>query len=530
MVCGTSSDAGKSYVAAGLCRALARRGVRVAPFKGQNMSLNSTVTVEGAEIGRAQWVQAVAAGAEPEAAMNPVLLKPTGDRTSQVVVLGRPWRTLDAAEYRRAKADLVGVVDEALADLRRRYDLVVLEGAGSPAEVNLLDHDLVNLGLAARAGLPAVVVGDIDRGGVFAHLFGTVALLPETLRRSVRGFVINKFRGDPALLGGATAELEERCGVPTLGVLPFLPGAALDAEDSMGLAALAPAHTGAPAGAGLLDVAVVRFPRIANFTDVEPLALEPGVSVRLVGHPAALGDPDLVVLPGTKATVADLAWLQDSGLAAAVARLRRRRHGPVLLGLCGGYQMLGRRIEDPDAVESPRAAVDGLGWLDLTTRFGPAKRTARRRGVQPEGGIPVAGYEIHHGIPRPGPGAVPWLRLDPAAGADGRQEEEGVRDDEHGVLGTSLHGLFESDLLRAHILVVAAHRRRKVFRPSGVSFEAARSARLDRVADACEDHLDLEALIALAREARVSVPARRAGPTGGDRAQGRPARSGEPTG
>jgi len=555
MVCGTSSHAGKSLLVAGLCRALGRAGVRVAPFKGQNMSLNSTVTPGGAEIGRAQWAQAVAAGAVPEAAMNPVLLKPTGERASQVVVMGRPWATLDAAGFQQAKAELVGIVDSALADLRRRYDVVVLEGAGSPAEINLPGSDLVNLGLAARAGVPAIVVGDIDRGGVFAHLYGTVALLPAPLRAQVRGFVINKFRGDPALLGDGPDQLAARCGVPTLGVLPFLEGVVLDAEDSLALldrigdrtggGAWGPGGPGVPgeaAGAEVLDVAVVRFPRVSNFTDLDPLALEPGVAVRFVTGPGALGDPDLVVLPGTKATVADLAWLRGSGLAAALERLRRGPRPPVVLGVCGGYQMLGRRIEDPAHVESDQAEVDGLGWLDVVTRFHPVKRTAQRRGTEVHGGLPVAGYEIHHGQPRPAAGAIPWFALEPDVGegrggnrgdgrpgADGGEgpgcdgggdrlgrgrgdrlgrgfEEEGVRDEPAGVFGTSLHGLLECDALRGALLAFVARRRRRSWSPSGLVFAAARRAQLDRLADACEAHLDLGGLWSIVRHGAASAP------------------------
>ena len=529
MVCGTSSDAGKSQMVAGICRVLARRGVRVAPFKGQNMSLNSVVTPDGAEIGRAQWVQALAAGAPPEAAMNPVLLKPTGERESQVVVLGRPWRTLDAVGFHRAKAELVDVVDSALADLRRRYDLVVLEGAGSAAEINLLDHDLVNLGLAARSGIPALVVGDIDRGGVFAHLFGTVALLPDGLSGCIRGFVINKFRGDPALLGDATSQLEARCGVPTLGVMPFLSGTALDAEDSLALSgAVSGTLPGAPAappeGSDVLDVAVVRFPRISNFTDLDPLVLEPGVAVRFVDHPAWLGEPDLVVLPGTKATMADRRWLRRSGLEAALGRLRTGGAPPVVLGICGGYQMLGRRVEDPDGVEDGEPAIDGLGWLDVVTRFERSKWTAWRRGVLAGGDVPVSGYEIRHGRPDPGPRAVPWFRLEAggrgdggtgAGGAGGRgvadpvagrgsgspDQEEGVRDESAGVLGTSLHGVLESDAFRGDLLAWVAGRRGKFRAPSAVCFARARQDRIDRVADACEAHLDLDAVWAIAEGA-----------------------------
>src|ERR1700722_9735089 len=287
MVCGTTSDAGKSTVVAGLCRLLARQGVSVAPFKGQNMSLNSVVTTEGAEIGRAQWIQAVAARVEPETAMNPVLLKPTSERSSQVIVMGRPRDTREAAEYQRSKAGLVEIVDGALADLRRRFDVVICEGAGSPAEINLLENDIVNLGLAARAGIPAVVVGDIGRGGVFAHLYGTVAVLPEELRRCVRGFIINMFRGDPLLLGDAMEQLEAKCGVPTLGVLPYLPGLVLDAEDSLHrMVADLPVESALP-GAAPLGVVVLPLPRLSNFTDFDPLLVDGVVAVRFVDHPSA---------------------------------------------------------------------------------------------------------------------------------------------------------------------------------------------------------------------------------------------------
>ena len=294
LVCGTTSDAGKSFVVAGLCRLLARRGLKVAPFKAQNMALNSSVTAEGCEIGHAQWIQAVAAGVEPEAAMNPILLKPTGERTSQMIVLGKPAGTLTTSAYHETKDELALTVLGALADLRARFDVVVCEGAGSPAEINLLDHDLVNLPLADAAGLPAIVVGDIDRGGVFASLYGTVALLPDHLRSRVEAFVVNKLRGDPALLNGAFDDLERRCGVPTLGVLPYMPGIDLDAEDSLALDRVDPEPPDDIDG-DVLDVAVIRWPRVENAGDVDPLRLEPGVRVRWVRSAADLGRPDLVV-------------------------------------------------------------------------------------------------------------------------------------------------------------------------------------------------------------------------------------------
>src|SRR4051812_42880062 len=427
MVCGTSSDAGKSHVVTGLCRLLSRSGVKVAPFKAQNMALNSFVTPSGHEIGRAQGVQALAAGVEPEVAMNPILLKPTGERTSQVVVMGRPVAHLDALQYHERKPQLLATVLDALADLRARFDVVLCEGAGSPAEINLLDHDIANLRIAAEARLPAVVVGDIDRGGVFAALYGTVALLPAGYRRLVRGFVVNKFRGDPALLFDATADLERRCGIPTLGILPMLVAdvVAFDAEDSLALDGPRPG-TGAPV-ADPLDVAVVRFPAISNVTDVDALALEPGVAVRLVRSAAELGRPDLVVLPGTKATVADLAWLRAGGWPAAIVA-----SSADVLGICGGYQMLGDKIDD--SVESGAGVVEGLGWLPVHTVFA-ADKVVRRVGA--------TGYEIHHGR---------------VMGTTDRSPDGRVR-------GTSVHGLLEDDAERAALLVAVAERRGKRFVP-----------------------------------------------------------------
>jgi adenosylcobyric acid synthase len=489
MVCGTASNSGKSLLVAGLCRLLARRGVKVAPFKGQNMALNSLVTADGDEIGRAQGAQAAAASVEPEAAMNPVLLKPTSDRRSQVIVMGRPWRTLDAADFYAAKAELVPIVDGALDDLRRRFDVVICEGAGSPAEINLLSHDLVNLGLAGRAGVPAILVGDIDRGGVFAHLYGTTALLPDELRTSLRAFVINKFRGDPSLLGNATAVLLERTGLPTIGVVPWLPGVTIDAEDSLALAEMERLDTGERA-AEALDVAVVRLPRLSNFTDVDALALEPGVVVRWARTANQLRGADLVILPGTKSTVADLAWLRERGFDRVIAELLAGRAAPCVLGLCGGYQMLGTTIEDDDRVEYPGGGASGLRLLDVTTRFLADKQTAQRRGRERGSDLPATGYQIHHGRVTLGPSARPWFALD---GADG-DTDEGARDDERAVYGTTLHGLFENDEFRSGFLGAVAGRRGKDWVPSGVCFAAARVAQYDRVADACEAHLDLDVL------------------------------------
>ncbi|HEX6416842.1 MAG TPA: cobyric acid synthase, partial [Acidimicrobiales bacterium] len=471
VVCGTASDVGKSWLVAGLCRVLARRGISVAPFKAQNMSLNAAVTADGAEIGHAQWVQALAAGIEPEARMNPVLLKPAGDHASQVVVLGRAVGELPAAAYLEMTDDLRGTVLDALADLRRRFDVVVCEGAGGAAEINLLDRDLANLPLAAAARLPAIVVGDIERGGVFASLLGTVALLPDDLRHWVRGFVVNRFRGDPALLAGGFEELERRCGVPTLGVVPVVDGTDIDAEDSL---ALDRWSTSAPPGG--LDVAVVRFPHVANFGDIDPLRLEPGVAVRWVRAAAELGRPHLVVLPGSKATRADLAWFRTSGLAGAVAA-----SGAPVVAICAGAQMAGDRIDDPAGVEGPAGSADGLGWLPLATTFEADKVLDRPAGAVvagPGAGETVRGYRIHHGRIRPGPGARTWL-------ATGGGAALGWHGD--GILATTVHGLFENDGLRAAVLAWAAARAGVAApAPSRVSFAAARQARLDRIADAVE--------------------------------------------
>jgi adenosylcobyric acid synthase len=504
LVCGTTSDAGKSFVVAGLCRLLARQGVAVAPFKAQNMALNASVTRDGAEIGHAQWIQAVAAGVEPEAAMNPVLLKPTGDRTCQVVVMGRAAGERSAADYQRTQRSLFPVVLDALADLRRRFDVVVCEGAGSPAEINLLDRDIVTLPLAREAGMAAIVVGDIDRGGVFASLYGTVALLPDDLRATVRGFVVNKLRGDPALLGDACEQLERRTGVPTLGIVPHVGVDDIDNEDSLALDRPDP-DPGASAGNGdgtgdVLDVAALRWPRVANAGDLDPLRLEPRVHVRWVRSAAQLGRPDLVVLPGSKNTRADLAWFRSSGLAEAVGV-----SGAPVIGVCAGLQMLGRTIADPAGVEGAPGAADGLGWLAVDTAFAGDKVLDRPGGVcidGPGAGRTVAGYRIHHGRVRPVGGAggsTRWLVSESG-------DDLGWRSADGRVCGTTLHGLFERDDFREAVLAWTAERAGKPWSPGRVRFAEARLDRLDRIADVLERHLDLPRLGALIEDAARDRP------------------------
>ncbi|MEV0246047.1 cobyric acid synthase [Nocardia sp. NPDC050712] len=485
LVAGTTSDAGKSVVVAGLCRMLARRGVRVAPFKAQNMSNNSVVTLDGGEIGRAQALQAQACGLAPSVRFNPVLLKPGSDRRSQLVVRGKAIGTVGARDYFQHRQDLRAVVAAELDSLRADYDVVICEGAGSPAEINLRATDLANMGLARAAHLPVVVVGDIDRGGVLAHLFGTVAVLEPEDQQLISAFIVNKFRGDVDLLKPGLDRLAELTGRPTLGVLPYAEDLWIDAEDSLSTIADAPVgRPRPPRGTEWLTVAAVRLPRISNSTDIEALACEPGVSVRWVTEPSRLADADLVVLPGSKATVADLEWLRRTGLADAL-RARAAAGRPVL-GICGGYQMLGARITD--TVESGAGHVEGLGLLDLDIEFAASKVLRQVRGY---GGasagtpIPLGGYEIHHGrVARTGDPA--WLQVE--------GEPEGSV---HGVIwGTHLHGLMESDAFRRTWLtaVAAAAGRSGFLVAEDVSVADIRSAQLDLLADLVERHLDLAAL------------------------------------
>ncbi|MEO3809816.1 cobyric acid synthase [Sphaerisporangium sp. B11E5] len=467
---GTTSDAGKSVVTAGVCRWLARLGVRVAPFKAQNMSLNSFVTADGAEIGRAQVAQAWAAGVEPSADMNPVLLKPGGERRSQVVVLGKPLAEVDALEYGAYKDRLREVALESYRRLRDSFDVVICEGAGSPAEINLRRGDIANMGLARAAGLPVVVVGDIDRGGVFAALYGTVGLLEAGDQALVSGFLINKFRGAAELLAPGVDMIERLTGRRVYGVLPWLDGLWLDLEDSLALD-----NRPEAVGAGL-RVVVVRYPRISNFTDVDALAAEPGVSVRFVSRAAdarEVAEADLVVLPGSRATVSDLEWLRRTGLADVV----RERRGPVL-GVCGGYQMLGHTIVDE--VESRAGRVAGLGMLPVAVEFAAGKTLGRPVGTAY--GCPVAAYEIHHGIVTVTGEAEPFL--------------DGCRAGD--VWGTTWHGALENDDFRRAFLADVAARAGREFTPApGVSFAALRERQFDALADLIEDHVDTAGLLEL---------------------------------
>jgi adenosylcobyric acid synthase len=474
LVAGTTSDAGKSVLTTGICRWLRRQGVSVAPFKAQNMSNNSMVTADGAEIGRAQWVQAVAAGAHPEAAMNPVLLKPGSDRRSHVVLNGRPHGELDASSFAHARTVLAEAAYAAYDDLAARYDVVVCEGAGSPTEINLREHDFVNMGLAQHGQVPTIVVGDIDRGGVFAAMYGTLKLMPEDDQRLLKGFVVNKFRGDECLLGPGLRMLEEATDRPVLGVVPWLPGMWLDSEDAIDLEGR---RASRPDAGSLLSVAVVRLPRISNFTDVDALAVEPGVELRFVDTPDAVLDADLVVLPGTRATLDDLEWVRERGLEGPL--VQRHRGGQPVLGVCGGFQMLGERIVDPEGVESgePRSAL-GLGLLPVRTTFEADKVLGRPHGTAL--GHHVEAYEIHHGA---------------VTVRGGAEFLEGCRDG--ATWGTLWHGAMENDgFRRAFLAEVAADAGRPGWAPvTDTSFAARREARIEALADAVEEHLDTDALL-----------------------------------
>ncbi|WP_336081545.1 cobyric acid synthase [Nocardia sp. SSK8] len=534
LIAGTTSDAGKSVVVAGICRMLARRGVRVAPFKAQNMSNNSVVTLDGGEIGRAQALQARACGLEPSVRFNPVLLKPGSDRRSQLVVRGKAVGTVGARDYFTRRQQLREVVAAELASLRAEFDVVICEGAGSPAEINLRATDLANMGLARAADLPVLVVGDIDRGGVLAHLFGTVAVLEPEDQQLISGFIVNKFRGDVALLQPGLDQLAARTGRPTLGVLPFADDLWLDAEDSLGTVAGTPVgRPGPPHGSEWLTVAAVRLPRISNSTDIEALACEPGVAVRWADGPDQLTTADLVVLPGSKATISDLEWLRAKGIDAALHA--RAATGRPILGICGGYQMLGRRIVDgiEYSAARPSAAMgaaadgtppqdrqfldaphrdgasaghpwiaDGLGLLDLDIEFADPKIARQVTGHAGE--IPVHGYEIHHGrVRRTGDPA--WLTID--------GEPEGSA--RAAIWGTHVHGLLESDEFRRHWLTeVAARAGRTGFTVSpATSVAATRTAQLDLLADLVESHLDLAALDTLIAQGAPVRPTIRSGLT-----------------
>ena len=490
MLQGTGSDVGKSLIVAGLGRAFARQGLNVRPFKPQNMSNNAAVTAEGGEIGRAQALQARACGAAPVSDMNPVLLKPQSEGAAQIVLCGRVYGTAAAREYRRLAPSLMPAVLAAFDRLAARADLVLVEGAGSPAEINLRDGDIANMGFAEAAGLPVVLIGDIERGGVIAQLVGTHALLSAGERGRLAGYIVNKFRGDASLFDGGIAAIAERTGMRCFGVMPFFAEAALlPAEDSLALQADPHRPLAAPGEGRRVKVAVPLLPRIANFDDLDPLRAEPAVDLELVrpGRPLPR-DAALVILPGSKATLSDLAFLRREGWDIDI--MAHHRHGGHILGLCGGYQMLGRRIADPDGREGSPGEAPGLGLLDVETVLCGDKRLVETAGTDIATGMPVRGYEMHLGMTT-GPGLTrPMLdlggRRDGAVGPDGR------------VAGCYLHGLFASDAFRREFLARIGAKA-----GDGIAYDAMIDSVLDGLARHLERHLDLAALLAAARPPRL---------------------------
>ena len=493
MVQGTASHVGKSVMVSALCRIFRQDGFRVAPFKAQNMSNNSYVTADGGEIGRAQAVQAEAAGVEARVEMNPVLLKPEADHISQVVVMGRPLLTAKARDYFGLKPQLWEAVHTSLDALREDFDIVIAEGAGSPAEINLKKNEIVNMRVARYADAPVLLCGDIDRGGVFAFLVGTLELLEPEERELVKGFIINKFRGDPSLLTDGITWLEERTGIPVAGLVHHYRDIHIPEEDSVALDDTSRPAATQPA----LEVAVLQLPHIANFDDFDPLARHPGVELRYVDSPAQLGWPDLVIIPGTKTTIPDLAWMNERGLTQAVKELHA--NGGAVIGICGGYQMLGTNVSDPHHIESSITELDGLGLMDLTTVFEGTKETHRINGkvvaatglLAGAAGMPVSGYEIHMGR-TVGQGFTPTFLIEDRAdvAVTGSGDPEGALDATGSALGTYIHGLFHNSELRGAMLQELA-RRKGVSLPdatAGVDLDR----EYDKLADWVRSSLDMD--------------------------------------
>lgn len=475
MVQGCTSDAGKSTVVAGLCRVFKRRGLSVVPFKPQNMALNSAVTPDGGEIGRAQALQAQAAGLLPSVHMNPVLLKPNTDTGAQVILQGHSIGNLEALDYHSYKPKAAEAVFDSYARLCADYEYVLVEGAGSPAEINLRQGDIANMGFAERADCPVILVADIDKGGVFAHLVGTLALLSEMEQARVKGFVINRFRGDIALLQSGLDWLEQYTGKPVLGVLPYLHGLHLDAEDAVPENAL---------GGGQFRVIVPRLPHISNHTDFEPLRLHPQVDFRYVGHEESIPPADLIILPGSKNVGFDLAWLRTQGWETAIRQ--HLRYGGKLIGICGGLQMLGGYIHDPHGIEGTPTTHAGLGLLELETTLQPEKQLINRAGVLGVGvcNTPLRGYEIHCGI------SSGTALANPAVYLDG--QPDGAISTDGQILATYLHGLFDTPEAFRALLEWAG-----LWVASAFDINAVREQQLERLADTLEEHLDMGALLGI---------------------------------
>ncbi len=487
MIQGTMSNAGKSLLAAGLCRIFHQDGYRVAPFKSQNMALNSYITKEGLEMGRAQVMQAEAAGIAPSVLMNPILLKPTNDVGSQVIVNGEVLGTMSARDYFKYKKKLIPDIMKAFDALAAENDIIVIEGAGSPAEINLKQEDIVNMGMAKLAKAPVLLVGDIDRGGVFAQLIGTVELLETDERAMVKGLIINKFRGDKTILDPGVQMLEERSGIPVVGVAPYLQ---IQVEDEDSLTERFERNQ----EVGLIDIAVIRVPRISNFTDFNPLESIPGVSLRYVKHAGELKNPDMIILPGTKNTMEDLLWMRENGLEAAV--LKEASRGKLIFGICGGYQMLGETLSDPYGVEAG-GTIRGMGLLPMDTVFAQRKTRTQVTGAfcrmtgELEGlsGIPLEGYEIHMGesILKGNARTATCIR----DSVSGNEKTEGGC--AGSVCGTYVHGVFDRrEVVEAILRILGQRKGIDVSEMAGVDFAAFKESQYDILASELRKHLDME--------------------------------------
>lgn len=495
MVQGTMSNAGKSLLAAGLCRIFKQDGYRVAPFKSQNMALNSFITEEGLEMGRAQVMQAEAAGIKPSVLMNPILLKPTNDVGSQVIVNGEVLGTMSARDYFKYKKQLVPKVMEAYHKLEEDYDIIVLEGAGSPAEINLKAEDIVNMGMAKMAKAPVLLVGDIDRGGVFAQLVGTIMLLEEDEKKMVKGTIINKFRGDKTILDPGVRLLEEKTGIPVVGVAPYLH---IEVEDEDSLTE----RFSGKQEVELIDIAVIRVPRISNFTDFNALEVIPGVSVRYVKSVQELKNPDMIILPGTKNTMEDLLWMRQNGLEAAV--LKAAANGKIIFGICGGYQMLGDTLKDPEHVEAG-GEIKGMGLIPMDTVFKDAKTRTRVTGVFPkvEGpletltGAELEGYEIHMGETRLHEGVQSFTEI--MDGVKGEKKQDGAYC--KNVYGSYVHGIFDREQVAKKIVEAIGKKKGiDVSKMTSVDFAQFKETQYDLLADGLRKHLDMKKIYEILEE------------------------------
>ncbi|MGX8700496.1 cobyric acid synthase [Caproiciproducens sp.] len=487
MIQGTMSNAGKSLLTAGLCRILKQDGYRVAPFKSQNMALNSYITEEGLEMGRAQVMQAEAAGIRPSVLMNPILLKPTNDTGSQVIVNGEVVGNMSAKEYFAYKKKLIPDIRRAFHELEKRADVILVEGAGSPAEINLKENDIVNMGLAEMLDAPVLLVGDIDRGGVFAQLLGTLMLLEDHEKARVKGLIINKFRGDLSILDPGIRMLEEKSGVPVVGVIPYM-DISVEDEDSL---------TGRfdQKAEAQIDIAVIRFPRISNFTDFSVFEQIEGVSVRYVDSAAQLHRPDMIILPGSKNTMGDLKWMRQNGLEAAV---KKRRGESVIFGVCGGYQMLGRTVSDPYEVEEG-GAIRGMELLPVDTGLETRKIRTRVEGTFEQvpgifsglSGSKIKGYEIHMGVSSAEPGCLPLCSLTNVL--DGGEKKDGSSGED--IYGTYVHGIFDEGEI-ASVIVRALARRKGLSVESGLTMDygAFKESQYDKLADTLRKHLGLDGI------------------------------------